>query len=35
MRDEKAPPTRKSTVDWVVCQSSDAAFHWTMSAGVV
>jgi hypothetical protein len=23
MRDEKAPPTNKSTVDFVVCQSSD------------
>jgi hypothetical protein len=27
MREEKAPPTRKSTVDAVVCQSSDAAFQ--------
>ncbi len=34
MRDEKAPPTRKSTADLVVCQSSDAAFHCLMSPGV-
>ena len=27
IREEKAPPTRKSTSDFVVCQSSDAAFH--------
>src|SRR5947209_13679576 len=33
IRDEKAPPTRKSTADLVVCQSSDAAFHWLMSSG--
>src|SRR6266853_6535711 len=35
MRDEKAPPTRKSTVAPVVCQSSDAAFHCLISSGVV
>src|SRR4051812_46759515 len=35
MRDENAPPTRKSTVAAVVCQSSDAAFHCLMSSGVV
>ena len=29
------PPTRKSTVDLVVCQSSDAVFHCLMSSGVV
>src|SRR5690606_441245 len=33
--DEKAPPTRRSTVAAVVCQSSDAAFHCLMSSGVV
>lgn len=30
-----AAPSRKSTVDFVVCQSSDAAFHCMMSSGVV
>src|SRR5689334_690834 len=35
MREEKAPPSRRSTVALVVCQSSDAAFHFIMSAGVV
>ena len=35
MRDEKSPPTRRSTVADVVCQSSDAAFHCTMSSGFV
>jgi len=34
MRDEKAPATRKSTSDFVVCQSSDAEFHCLMSSGV-
>jgi hypothetical protein len=34
MRDEKAPPARKSTLDFVVCQSSDAEFHSLMSSGV-
>src|SRR5438128_11157868 len=33
MRDEKVPPTRKSTSDFVVCQSSLAAFHCLMSSG--
>ena len=32
---EIAPPSRKSTVAWVVCQSSDAVFHCSMSFGVV
>jgi hypothetical protein len=35
MREEKAPPSRKSTEAAVVCQSSDAAFHCLISAGVV
>jgi hypothetical protein len=35
MRDEKAPPTRKSTLALVVCQVSEAAFHLTMSEGDV
>src|SRR5215217_975902 len=35
MRDENWPPTRRSTVEAVVCQSSDAAFHRLMSSGVV
>jgi len=35
MREEKAPPTRKSTAAVVVCQSSDAAFHCLMLSGVV
>jgi len=35
MREEKAPPTRRSTVEAVVCQSSEAAFQAMMSAGVV
>jgi len=35
MREENAPPSRKSTVAAVVCQSSDAAFHCLMSSGVV
>ena len=34
IRELKAPPSRKSTVAAVVCQSSDAAFHCLMSAGV-
>jgi hypothetical protein len=35
MREEKTPPTRKSTVAAGVCQSSEAAFHCLMSSGVV
>jgi hypothetical protein len=35
MREENFPPSRKSTVAVVVRQSSDAAFHCLMSAGVV
>ena len=35
MRDENWPPTRRSTVEAVVCQSSDAAFHRLMSSGLV
>src|SRR6185295_17025907 len=35
MRDENAPPSRKSTVAKVVCQSSEAEFHCLMSSGVV
>ena len=35
MREEKAPPTCKSTLAAVVCQSSEAAFHWVMWLGVV
>src|SRR4029077_9307239 len=35
MREEKAPPVRKSTLAAVVCQSSDAAFHCLMFSGVV
>jgi hypothetical protein len=35
MRDENAPPGRRSTVAVVVCQSSDAAFHRVIAAGVV
>lgn len=34
MREENRPPGRRSTVDAVVCQSSDAACHCMMSAGV-
>jgi hypothetical protein len=34
MREEKAPPSRKSTEAAVVCQSSDAAFQmWTLALG--
>src|ERR1700753_1634759 len=33
MRDENAPPGRKSTVELVVCQSSEAVFHCLMSSG--
>ena len=35
MRDEKSPPTRRSTLALVVCQSSEAACQWTMSSGDV
>ena len=35
MREENAPPSRRSTVAFVVCQSGDAAFHCVMSSGVV
>jgi hypothetical protein len=35
IRDEKDPPTRRSTAALVVCQSSDAVFHTLMSSGVV
>ncbi|WP_242651039.1 hypothetical protein [Yoonia tamlensis] len=35
IRDENLPPARKSTVAAVVCQSSEAAFHYIISAGVV
>src|SRR5690606_16638298 len=34
MRERKLPPSRRSTELWVVCQSSDAAFHCMMSPGV-
>src|SRR5690606_27576331 len=35
MRERKVPPSRRSTVLSVVCQSSDAAFHCLMSAGLL
>jgi hypothetical protein len=35
MREEKAPPTRRSAEARGVCQSSAAAFHLLMSSGVV
>ncbi len=35
MREENWPPTRRSTVAAVVCQSSDAAFHCLIASGEV
>ena len=35
MRDENAPPGRRSTVAAVGCQSSDAAFHGVIASGGV
>ena len=35
IREENLPPSRRSTEAAVVCQSSDAAFHFLMSSGVV
>src|SRR5688572_19842138 len=35
IRDENFPPSRKSTVLRVVCQSSCAAFHCLMSSGLL
>src|SRR5688500_7442880 len=34
MRAENRPPSRKSTLLCVVCQSSEAAFHCLMSSGL-
>lgn len=35
MREENAPPSRRSTLAAVVCQSAEAAFHCLISPGVV